>query len=738
MQHWLSRSLVGLLLLMNLVWSLTASANETPADVRIIVDISGSMKQTDPDNLRVPATNLLIELIPDDSQAGIWTFGRFVNMLTPLAQVDDAWRQQARADAQKINSVGLRTNLVEALDKARWQLAPDSGYQQSIILLTDGRIDMASGANAEQVNQAERQRLSNEVLPAYAAANARIHTLALSDAADKDMLRQIALETGGLYQEAINADELLVAFLRAFDRAVPTEQVPMVDNTFTIDDSVTEFTALIFKRSSDKPVQLLSPSGEVLNVSNSAENSQVRWHEELNYDLITVTAPAAGDWQADADIDPENRVQVLTDLRLQVNGLPETIFAGYPVDLDMALTNQGETITEPALLRLTDVSIKVTAPDGRIGSKLLSDPESLPPDGVYRESLSRLAQPGTYQLEVTASGPTFQRRQQLTATLMEPLRIRSREDHQQQQASVSVEPLVASIDTGLSRIIARVISPDGSSVIQSMEFDTAQQSWRLQLMPAEGPGRYEVELNVRGVTASGTTFKTRPEPLSFDFPLQDPNAPVTAKPDVTEPAVSEPEIEPAPATSTATVNAQPELAPATPAKAPAAKPQSQPEPVEPAVDSEPELVEPVDEAIEDEGGIAWWVYLLLAVGNASVLGGAAWWWLRHRRQQDTEALTQTDAHESHLPPDLEAPELSDDELGGSFDSFDGLDEEEIQPQPEAPAGMGSDTDITPDSLDDEFSIDPDDNAAPDLEDDWGEFDVDDELGSEPDDTQKPD
>jgi hypothetical protein len=736
MQHWLSRPLVGLLLLMNLVWSLTASANETPADVRIIVDISGSMKQTDPDNLRVPATNLLIELIPDGSQAGIWTFGRFVNMLTPLAQVDDAWRQQARADAQTINSVGLRTNLVEALDKARWQLAADAGYEQSIILLTDGRIDMASGANAEQINQAERQRLSNEVLPAFAAANARIHTLALSNAADKDMLRQIALETGGLYQEAINADELLVAFLRAFDRAVPTEQVPMVDNAFTIDDSVTEFTALIFKRSSDKPVQLLSPSGAVLNASNSDENAQVRWHEELNYDLITVSAPESGSWQADADMDPENRVQVLTDLRLQVNGLPETIFAGYPVDLDMALTNQGDTVTEPALLRLTDVSMKVTAPDGRVGSKLLSDPENLPADGVYRESLSRLSQPGTYRLEVTASGPTFQRRQQLTATLMEPLRIRGSEDYQQQVANITVEPLVASIDTGLSRIIARVISPDGSSVIQSMEFDAQQQAWQLQLEGSEGPGVYEVELNVRGVTAGGATFKTRPEPLQFDFPLSDPNAPIAASVANEPESVSEPE-------AVTAVPAEPEqLAEPESQPTPEVEPEPMPEPVAPKEDAAPEqpeqISEPVPELEEDDGGIAWWVYLLLALGNASVLGGAAWWWLRHRRRQDSEALTQADVRDSHLPPDLEAPELSEDELEGSFDSFDGLEEEEIQPQPEVPAGMGSDTDITPDSLDDEFSIDPDDNPAPDLEDDWGEFDVEDELGAEPDDTNKPD
>ncbi|ASP39701.1 hypothetical protein CHH28_13910 [Bacterioplanes sanyensis] len=715
----------------------SAWADERPADVRIVVDISGSMKQTDPNNLRIPATNLLIELIPDGANAGVWTFGRFVNMLTPLAVVNDEWRQQARADAQQINSAGLRTNLVEALERARWQLASDSGYQQSIILLTDGKIDMAAGDAANAVNEGERQRLLTQVLPSYVEANAKIHTLALSDGADKNMLRQIALETGGLYQEANNADELLAAFLRAFDRAVPTEQVPMVDNAFTIDESVTEFTALIFKRSSDRPVRLLSPSGKEYTADTSRGDEQVRWHQELNYDLITVTAPEAGQWQADADIDPENRVQVLTDLKLKVEGLPESIFAGYPVDLTMSLTNQGEVIAEPALLRLTDVTMKVTAPDGRVGSKLLSDPETLPADGVYAESLTRLSQPGQYLLEVTASGPTFQRRQQLSATLMEPLRITEQLDVANQQVLLEVEPLVANIDTGLSRIIARVLSPDDSSIIQSMDYDPQLNRWQLRLRADNGPGQYEVELNVRGVTGSGATFKTRPDARVFEFPLQDPNAtvPEPMQEEALEADASAPaEQAVAEAASEATA-----LAP-TPEPPKAEKPEPEvPEAIEqPEASIAPDLsakpvTELTDEAVTEESeGIAWWIYLLLALGNLGIFGGAAWWWLRHRSQQDNEALAHADVSSTSLPPDLEPPELSEEELEGSFDSFDDADEEEIPPVNEAPASMGGDTDLGGASLDDEFSIDPDDNPAPDLEDDWGEFDVDEELNGDND------
>ena len=49
-----------------------------------MIDISGSMKQTDPQNLRKPAMDLIVRLLPDKSRAGVWTFGNTVNMLMPF------------------------------------------------------------------------------------------------------------------------------------------------------------------------------------------------------------------------------------------------------------------------------------------------------------------------------------------------------------------------------------------------------------------------------------------------------------------------------------------------------------------------------------------------------------------------------------------------------------------------------------------------------------------------------
>lgn len=707
--------------------TLSVRAEEAPApDVRIVIDISGSMKETDPENLRRPALKLLTELLPEGARSGVWTFGRYVNMLVPLGKVDEAWRRKARAASGDISSVGLNTNLVEALDKALYEATQDSQFDQTVILLTDGRIDMdTSGGDPDTAaNAAARERLISAVLPEYMSKNVRIHTLALSDAADVTMLGQLAMETDGLALKAHTNDELMPAFLKAFDRAVPSEQVPLVGNTFNIDPSVNEFTALIFRAASSKPTELVSPSGVRISQDSAATSADVRWHHDLNFDLITVKSPENGEWVADADVAPDSRVQILSDLKLKVTGLPGSLFSGVPVQLEMSLENEGETVKEETILQLTDVSLQVTAPDGRTGSKLLSDPESLPVDGVFRETLSRLNQPGEYRLEIHAQGRTFERKQVLTATLAQPMRVEVTPDVGQQILNVRVYPQSDLVDTALSRVISRISSPDGSSMINAMEYSESSGAWELALVADKGPGDYEVMLNIRGVSASGKTFKSKPESIPVTFPLVS---------EVSGPASDEKpmsdlkrEIEEVSEQDASGVNAA--------VQTPPEEAVAQPEPLEEAP-AEPEVVPESDEivpdlaaryseqsiaeevAIEEESGVAWWVYVLLGVANLALLGGLVWWWLS-RRKGKAESAEDMAAREAL---DLETGQLDDADLDSAdFDNFDGAEEEEIpaaEEESKVTASMGGDTDMgSP-----EPAADATDSA--DDDDDWGEFDL---------------
>ena len=702
-----------------------------PFDVRIIIDISGSMKKTDPNNLRIPALNLLLELMPEGAQAGIWTFGQYVNNLVPVAVVDESWRKQAKKSALKITSLGLKTNLTGALNDAAWGLKADSGFRQSIILLTDGKVDMAdkNDPDGDKINTLERQKLMSQVLGKYRKAGANIHTLALSDLADKNLLQQIAIETDGLYSQAENAEELMKAFLRAFDRAVPAEQVPMEDNTFVIDVSINEFTALIFKSaSSHQKTALLTPEGGHYTELDHPEN--VRWHTDISFDLITIKQPEAGTWVAEADLDSSNRVTILSDLGLSVEGIPTTIFPGDKLDVEIKLTNEGAVVKKVEILRLTDLTMKVITASGREGSKILSDPESPPTDGIYREGLYRLKELGNYQIDVIAEGRTFQRKRSFSMTMIQPIDISHKPDEEKGVYRIEVKALSDNLDVERSRVIAKIKSPDDNTIIQSVVFDADMQAWVIEVDASKGPGEYSVDLNVRGITQSGKNFKVKPESIVFDLPIvtaqveeekaegnvekvtiEDMAAENTAiESEVVESEVEEVESD--------AVNEADEVV-----KTEAEVEALIKEDIAPSIGMEE--VSQVDESvegIEEDEGLAWWIYLILVLLNVVVIGAGVWWFMFRKVNATVDAQTSMEA-EGALA-DLEALE---EDFAGDFDSLDEGAEEDI-PQSPSPASDGdagsldaAATDTA--SFDEDFSIDPDDDVDTD-EDSWGEFDSD--------------
>lgn len=725
--------LIAFLLLSCSLWTVfstvaTAAEDDNknlPFDVRIIIDISGSMKQTDPNNLRIPALNLLLELMPEGAQAGIWTFGRFVNNLVPVAKVDDAWRDRAKKSAINISSFGLQTNLSGALNDAAWGLSADSGFQQSIILLTDGKVDMADNgaADSEETNTAERKKLMSQVLEKYRVAGANVHTLALSDLADKNLLQDIALETGGLYSEAQDAEALMKAFLRAFDRAVPAEQVPMEDNTFVIDSSVDEFTALIFKRSSGgQESALLTPSGGRFSELEHPET--VRWHKDVSFDLITIKQPEAGTWIAEADLDPSNRVTILSDLGLSVVGIPATIFPGDKLDVEINLTNEGVVINKIEILRLTDMTMKVITASGREGSKVLSDPENPPKDGVYREGLYRLKEMGQYQVDIIAEGRTFQRKRSFSMTMIQPIEIIHRPDKEKGVYRIEVKALSDNLDIERSRVIAKIKSPDENTIIQSVVFDQQAQAWISEIEATKGPGQYRVDLNVRGVTQSGKNFKVKPEGIVFDLPIESekPVQEVAASSseqsnDATEflqsSSADDSEREGAVEENVAIVEEK------------ATVPEEALEDVAPAIAIEDvTAVLPVDEGLVDEGlaaeneGLAWWIYLILVLVNIGVIGAGVWWFMLRKPSAVVDAQTSMEAEGAM--EDLEALE---EDFAGDFDSLDEDGEEEIAFSASEAGVGGADKGGSDSGFDEDFSIDPDDDVDAD-EDSWGEFDSD--------------
>ncbi|MFT6153702.1 MAG: hypothetical protein ACJA1X_001047, partial [Bermanella sp.] len=493
------------------------------SDVRVIIDISGSMKENDSDNVRIPALNLIIEMLPESSQAGVWTFGQWVNMLIPPATVDDAWRENAKIQAQKINSHGLRTNIGEAMEKAIWRFKKGGEYDQHVILLTDGLVDIAkdNDPRKQQKNEDERQRIITEVLKKYQNLDVKIHAIGLSDKADKSLLEKLALETDGTSVIVNNADELVKAFLKAFEQAAPVvaEQVPLSkDNTFDIDASIEEFTALVFRKEGSTPTRLISPSGMVISQIKDSESA--KWFGETLYDLVTLTKPESGQWKIEADLDPDNRVTIVSDLKMGIANLPTTLFPGQQVDFEVYLHESGEIINNPDLLKLITIEMTMTAENGRSGTKQINDPDNIPEDGRYQESIKRLDKEGQYELTVNIDGKTFQRMRKEYIEVSQPIgfEIRKRILNERQVYAVRVIPQVPDIEVAKTRVIAKLKGPDANSIIQAVPW-VEEGVWEVIIEPNKGPGEYSVTVNIKGRLAQDQDFRIKPDPIILTFPI---------------------------------------------------------------------------------------------------------------------------------------------------------------------------------------------------------------------------
>ncbi|WP_228702945.1 VWA domain-containing protein [Marinobacter gelidimuriae] len=378
-------------------------------DVRIIVDISGSMKQNDPQNLRRPAVRLLARLLPDGATSGVWTFGQYVNMLVPHREVSNAWRDMAIAQSDAINSVAMRTNLGAAIETA------SDGYftggvlsNTHFIVLTDGKVDISRNPSA---NKAEANRILDTLVPPLKQQGARFHAVALSAEADSEFLRKLASDSNGSFHVAENADDLSRAFLDAFNAAVPQEQTPIDDDGFMVDAGVTEYTALIFwggnETSANRTLALKAPGAAATTLQQHPDN--IRWAREPGYDLITVTDPVAGRWNLDGQLGEGSRVSVVSDLRMIVSPIPGIFSIEEPLAIRVGLFDGDEPITNADFLSVLTVNLTLANEDGRSGTKVLSE-QSPPADGVYRYNIAEMPTAGQYQVVVEARSSTFARK----------------------------------------------------------------------------------------------------------------------------------------------------------------------------------------------------------------------------------------------------------------------------------------------------------------------------------------
>ncbi|CAJ1812265.1 hypothetical protein KLNKPBOH_01333 [Aeromonas veronii] len=134
--------------------------------------------------------------------------------------------------------------------------------------------------------------------------------------------------------------------------------IPLLDNRFRIDYGVKEITFIIKRKPGTPSVILVRPDGSKLYVGK-VKPADVGWLALPEHDLITLRNPMPGPWQAIGEVDPDNRVRILSDIRLDIAALPMQLYQGEVVKLKAWLLINGQPPKDKYYLSDLGMTVKL-------------------------------------------------------------------------------------------------------------------------------------------------------------------------------------------------------------------------------------------------------------------------------------------------------------------------------------------------------------------------------------------
>ena len=474
-------------------------------DVRLIVDVSRRMMDSDPEGMRSKAMRVFVQMLPHGAYAGIGTYGRYLNMLVKHAPVDGLWKQVADIHLADLPSVGLRSDLTEAIARASWDRDVSmSNRLRHLVLLTDGRVNIA---DESATNEASVARLLKELLPQLKDAGFRIHSLALGAGADVVLLKQLSMATGGYHAQVSSPERLPEFFLKVLDNVARMPRLPIGDQQFLVDPGVTEITIFRITANDEERLELIDPKGKRLSRTNI--QPLMRWHTERDYDLLTIKDPQVGRWEFVGGTTDNSRVMVVGDITPSVSGLNGTLFPGELKAFQIELVGDGRRIEDEEFLDLVEVVAVLETPMGE--RPLLV--ERLP-HGEYKMVLLGLQEQGEHALRISISARTFERELRLPFLVSSPVTLDIRPYGS--GAIVWVELNTPDVDYRSLKVAAKIKRPPGAAKLYPAEKHPGGL-WKFSIPDSRGSVDFAVDIT--GNLLNKKEFKLRSDVVSFRLPV---------------------------------------------------------------------------------------------------------------------------------------------------------------------------------------------------------------------------
>ncbi|MCB0334971.1 MAG: VWA domain-containing protein [Bdellovibrionales bacterium] len=387
---------------------------EDKLDVVLLLDGSGSMRVTDPKRLREESYKMFVEFLKQGDRMAVVEFSEKPKVLRGLDPYKEDQDKDIISVLKGVRDDGEYTNLLAPLKIAADLLKanPRPDAKQVIVMLSDGKMDPDPKEGPAAVLTST---LTTQLLPELKRRGVKVYTLSFSELADRAILSYIATSTNGVPWFTPTSDQIHESFAELFLVLKKPQVVPLTSKGFRIDADVEEATFYI-NRESGEEVTLLIPDGT--KVTKESDDSKFKWFTGEQFDVITVRKPEPGQWQVLGLPKNEGFATVLTQLKLATNW-PPSVYSGKEELLEVRMYESRKPVVLPEMTGTVRYAFRIT-PTDRVSEPVIksfllddgSEGDRVARDGIFSAKVA-LETPGEYKLQVVASGPTFERHQQI-------------------------------------------------------------------------------------------------------------------------------------------------------------------------------------------------------------------------------------------------------------------------------------------------------------------------------------
>jgi len=180
---------------------------DTPKDIILVLDNSGSMKQNDPQFLTKKVVSGFLDGFSPDTHVGIVVFDEKVDLAVPLSPIGTGETKNKILDSlSKVNYRGKLTDSPAGVERAIYELKSKGRKEatRAVIFMTDGLVD-----TGDKTRDLERSKWLREDLASESQKlGIRIFGIAFTEQADFQLIQALGQKTDGGYFRALKTDEI--------------------------------------------------------------------------------------------------------------------------------------------------------------------------------------------------------------------------------------------------------------------------------------------------------------------------------------------------------------------------------------------------------------------------------------------------------------------------------------------------------------------------------------------------